>query len=338
MYIFYPGIFLSAGDYSAPLDLTADKMYYTIRKTLREGKMEKGIIFDIQPFSLDDGPGIRSTVFLKGCPLSCIWCHNPEGQNPEPEIFYRGENCINCGSCAREYPECHIIENGKHIFLREKATDPEKNRKTAKNCPAGAFEITGREMSAGEIIAEVMSDETYYKNSGGGITLSGGEPLFQSEFALAILKTAKEKGLDTCVETSGYVKSDIFKESLKYLDRIYFDIKETDEEKHKKYTGAGLELIMQNLGTAAESGIDLTVRCPVIPGLNDRKEHFEKVAEIAKEYNIKKVELKKYHPLGLSKYKSLGREAEYTRDGFGEIDEKLPEMMKEISPETEFTV
>ena len=300
--------------------------------------MAKGTVFDIQPFSLDDGPGIRSTVFLKGCPLSCIWCHNPEGQSFEPEIFYREEKCISCGRCAQIYPERHVMEKGRHIFTRGRATDPAKNAETAKNCPTGALEISGREMSADEVIAEVARDDTFYKNSGGGITLSGGEPLAQGEFAIAVLKGAKEKGISTCIETSGQVKSDIFKEALKYTDLVYFDIKETDPELHKKYTGATPELIMQNLKTASESGTEIIIRCPVIPGLNDREEHFAKVAEIAKEYGIKKVELKKYHPLGLSKYKSLGREAEYARDTFGEIDEKIPPMMKEISPETEFII
>lgn len=295
---------------------------------------KEGMIFDIQPFSLEDGPGIRTTVFLKGCPLSCRWCHNPEGQNFDAELMYRPEKCISCGKCLICPEAAHELADGKHIFNRSLC---EKKFKCAEVCDTGALEISGAKMTVYEIIDIVYSDFDFYKNSGGGLTLSGGEPLSQPEFCSALLEAALEKDIDTCMETSGFCKPEIFSEIIKKLNHLFFDLKETDNELHKKYTGVGREIILDNLETAAKSDIDLTLRCPIIPGLNDREDHFEKIALTALEYKIRKVELKRYHSLGIPKYNALNRKPEYDNRENGELDRDILLKMKKASPETEFS-
>lgn len=297
--------------------------------------MQKGMIFDIQSFSLDDGPGIRTTVFFKGCPLSCIWCHNPEGQKPEPEIIYDERKCIGCRRCTLCPHGAHSFAENAHIFDRSKCA---VETKCVAVCPSGALTVSGREISVSELVAQIEKDRAFYEVSGGGVTLSGGEPLAQPAFALALLSACREKGIDTCIETSGFASESDFKKIIPLTDHIFFDLKETDDARHTEYVGAPLGLILKNLEYAAGAARDLTLRCPIIPGINDREEHFEKIAALAKEYGIKKVELKKYHPLGLVKYRSLGKEAKYTRTEYGEIDESVLLRLRASAPDTEFTI
>ena len=220
----------------------------------------EGRIINITRFCTDDGPGIRTTVFLKGCPLRCIWCHNPESQNPNEEHYINGEKI-------------------------------------------------GKTISAQEIFDEIVRDKVFYETSGGGLTISGGEPLYQPAFTTEILRLCKENEIHTAIETSGYASESAIRKVLKYCDFVLFDIKETDEEKHLEYTGASLGVILQNLKTVNDSKVPFVIRLPIIPGINDRDEHFLKVREIAGELAFcRGVEIMPYHKLGEYKYQQLGRE------------------------------
>lgn len=264
----------------------------------------KGTIFNIQKFCVNDGPGIRTTVFLKGCPLKCAWCHNPESQLVNSEIMFYKDKCVNCGRCVKVCPNgCHSFESGTHIFDRKNCVKCFLCIKTG----CEALEKVGREISTDEVIEEVLKDKIFYDNSGGGITLSGGEPLCQFDFSLEILKKAKENGIHTAIETCGFTSADRVKEILKYVDLFLFDYKETNSELHKKFTGISNDIILENLSLLNDMGKSIIFRCPIIPGCNDRKEHFEGICNVANRFkNVLRIELESYHSLGESKYESLG--------------------------------
>ena len=264
----------------------------------------KGTIFNIQKFCINDGPGIRTTVFLKGCPLKCAWCHNPESQSAKSEIMFYKDKCVNCGSCAAVCPNgCHSFENGTHIFDRKNCAKCFRCTKTG----CEALEKAGREISADEVINDVLKDKIFYDNSGGGLTLSGGEPLYQYDFSLEILKKAKDNGLHTVIETCGFTSADRIKEISKYVDLFLFDYKETNSELHRKCTGIGNEVVLENLSLLNDIGKSIILRCPIIPGCNDRKEHFEGICNAANKLeHIIHIEVEPYHSLGESKYESLG--------------------------------
>ena len=246
----------------------------------------KGTVFNIQRFCVNDGPGIRTTVFLKGCPLSCVWCHNPESQRFEPEILFYKDKCTGCGRCK-------CVTAADRDFV----------------CFNGAKEICGKTVSANEVTAEVLKDKPFYKNSGGGVTLSGGEPLAQYDFSLDLLKKAKENGIHTAVETCGYAEKSKILEIAKYVDLFLFDCKETDPELHKEYTGVDNKIILDNLKALSDAGSKIILRCPIIPGFNDRAEHFKGISETAEKFiGIEHIEIEPFHPLGESKYSALGRE------------------------------
>lgn len=220
----------------------------------------KGMLFNIQKFCTQDGPGIRTTVFFKGCPLHCLWCHNPESQSIQKE----------------EVPETE--------------------------------ESFGYEMAAEKVIQEVLQDKAFYDNSGGGVTLSGGEPLFQAEFCLELLKKAKENDLHVCMETCGFASKEIILQTAEYVDLYLFDYKETNSEKHKTYTGVGNELILENLKELDKIGKKIILRCPIIPGYNDTVEHFAGIGKLGNELqNLIEIQIEPYHNFGVEKYKRLGR-------------------------------
>lgn len=262
-----------------------------------------GTVFNIQRFCVNDGPGIRTTVFMKGCPLGCMWCHNPESHRPEPELMFYKDKCINCGNCAALCVSgCHTFLNNRHIFEREKCVKCFECIKAG----CGALEKAGYEISSDDVITEVMKDRIFYDNSGGGMTVSGGEPLFQFEFLLDLLKRAKENGLHTAVETCGFVTSDKIKQIAKFVDLFLYDYKETDTRMHKKFTGVDNALILNNLSILDKMGKKIVLRCPIIPGYNDRDDHFKgigAVADVTK--NVLHIEIEPYHPLGSIKYHSL---------------------------------
>ncbi len=263
------------------------------------------IIFDIQRASLHDGPGIRTTIFLKGCPLDCLWCHNPEATSIKRQLFFHYDRCTNCGDCAAVCTEnVHSIVEGIHTIDYDKC---KLCGKCVEACNFNALKIIGKEMTVDEVMFEVMADFDFYKNSGGGITLSGGEPLFQYPFAKALLKCCKEMGVNTCVETSGFVSPIKFKQLLPFIDVLLFDYKITDFADHKKYTGVPNQAILENLNAAYRYGTAIILRCPVIPEINDNDWHFNAIAELSAKYpKLKAIELLPYHDMGNNKRISIG--------------------------------
>ena len=267
--------------------------------------MNKGRIFNIQKFSVNDGPGIRTTVFLKGCPLTCIWCHNPESISGDKDIFYDSNKCILCGKCETVCKNnCHHIGDKKHLFDRNKCNNCGE---CANNCIPGALECVGDEKTVQEVLDEVLKDSVFYGDTG-GLTLSGGEPMCQIDFIYELLSGIKKYGINTCLETCGYTKEENFRKISKLVDLFLYDYKESDPERHKKFTGVSNQLILNNLKLLNELGSKIVLRCPIIPGYNDRTEHFNEIANIAnKVENIIEINIEPFHPLGREKYHMLGK-------------------------------
>lgn len=270
----------------------------------------KGIIFDVQRFSLHDGPGIRTTIFLKGCPLNCSWCHNPESQNADIEIAFTAQKCRGCGKCVTECPERAIdVTNPYHI---------DRARCTLCGfcvaiCPAGALEIIGREVTIAELLREAEKDRLFYQESGGGVTISGGEPLAQFEFVLALAKALKERGISVAVDTAGYSgirNNDLekLKTLAKLVDLILYDVKLIDPAKHKFYTGVENREILSNLvALFREFSSKILVRYPLIPGINDTQSDIELLVRFLKDLPGVRVEFLPYHRLGAGKYTRIGK-------------------------------
>ena len=294
-----------------------------------------GTVFNIQRMSVNDGPGIRTIVFLKGCPLRCLWCHNPESQSPRPELFYVPSRCIGCGECENVCKnKVHAFKDGVHTIDR---TSCSVCGECVREC-VGALEISGKAMTAGEAIDEVKKDRLFYDKSGGGLTVSGGEPTFQPDFTRAILTLARESGVNTCIETAGFCTPDVIKSLVPLVDLFLFDIKETDAARHKEYTGAPLEPILNNLKSIDAMGASTVLRCPVIPGLNDREEHFAAIGALAESLkNVRGVDIMAYHPLGESKAESIGRK--YPMEDIPlPDDETVAAWIKSISKHTDVPV
>ena len=278
--------------------------------------MTKGHVFDIQRFSIHDGPGIRTTVFLKGCPLRCLWCGNPESIPPEPSLSYMPQKCIACGACFKVCPEGALSADtaGKAVVDRERCTGCGA---CAPTCDPMALEIVGRVATASEVLDVVLRDEAYYDASGGGMTLSGGEPLMQPDFATALLQEAKARGLHCCVETSGHAMWGSIRPLLPLVDLWLFDVKETDRHLHEKFVGKPNEMILSNLKRLHDDGATILLRCPMIPQHNARREHLDGIAALALGLpKIQGVELLPYYDLWRAK---LGR--------FG-LKSELPESVK----------
>ena len=266
---------------------------------------EKTLIFDIEKFAVHDGPGIRTVVFMKGCPLHCLWCHNPESQSFEKEMLFYSGKCTNCGNCAAVCPKsCHAVSEAGHVFERSKCIGCGR---CAEKCPEDALKLCGREMSVSEVMAEVMKDQVFYRNSGGGLTLSGGEPLAHFAFTAALLKAAKEAGIHTAVETCGFAPWERIRELLPLVDLWLWDVKAAPE-KHEKLTGVPWESIHDNLQKLAGSGAAVMLRCPLVPGINDEDAQLIRIAELAEQLGcVQRIDLEPYHPLGEGKNLALGR-------------------------------
>ena len=279
--------------------------------------MEKGIIFDIQHFCVDDGPGIRTTVFLKGCPLRCVWCHNAEGLSAQPQLYYTAGSCTGCGQCeAACAQKAHRIGADGHTIDRSACT---ACGACAKVCPNGALRLAGRPMTTEEVLAEVAKDIPFYRNSGGGMTLSGGEPMFQPEFARCLLTLAKQKGLHTCMETCGYAAWEDYASVLPLVDLFLFDYKLTDPQLHRQYTGVSQTRILENLFKLDAQGAKTVLRCPIIPTVNDTPDHFAGIAATANRLrNVQEIHIEPYHPLGSSKSDLLGKTYGLPELGFPE--------------------
>ncbi|MBP1926608.1 pyruvate formate lyase activating enzyme [Sedimentibacter acidaminivorans] len=266
--------------------------------------MNDALIFNIQKFSVHDGPGIRTTVFLKGCPLRCLWCHNPESQDINKEILYDNKKCVLCGKCKEVCPTDAItIEDGKLT------TDKDKCNYCGEcviYCMYGAREVVGRRYSVDEVMKEVMKDKIFYDQSNGGVTLSGGEPLIQIEFVEELLRKLKEEKVHTAIDTSGAVSFEILERAAKYTDLFLYDLKLIDDDKHKEYIGASNKDIIDNLVKLSKIHSNINVRMPIIGNINDNIAHIEKTIELLKELNIKKVNLLPYHSIAKHKYEKLG--------------------------------
>jgi pyruvate formate lyase activating enzyme len=266
-----------------------------------------GTVFNIQRYSIDDGPGIRTTVFVKGCPLRCPWCSNPESQNPKPELLYRYTSCTHCGTCAKTCPEGAIAQDDKgdiHID-REKCT---VCGACVDTCPSKALSITGNVKTVDEVMKTVLRDEVYYED-GGGVTCSGGEILAQPEFVAEIFRRCKERGIHTNADTSGYGNSDAFRGILENSDLCYFDVKILDPERHKDIIKTPNDLIMENMKVLAESGVKTVLRYPVVPSLNDDDANIDAIADTVKKLGKQEdwiVNILPYHKYGENKYASVG--------------------------------
>jgi len=298
--------------------------------------MAEGTVLSIERCSLHDGPGIRTTVFLKGCPLSCLWCHNPESQAFSPELYYFDEKCIRCGICTEICTtHAHSFTSSQHEINRSKCILCEK---CVSACPASSLELKGSVMQAQDVIEIVLKDKRHYESSGGGLTLSGGEPLSQFEFSAELLQLAKAQNIHTCVETSGFVPTMRILSIAPFVDLFLYDYKESDAEQFEKTIGVDDELITKNLFTLDKAGSKIILRCPIIPTCNDRDDHFAKIAETANRLeNITEINVMPYHPMGQSKSGRIGREYPLAGIDFSS-DEKIIEWIEKISRQTKVPV
>ncbi len=293
--------------------------------------MEKGCVFNIQKYSVHDGPGIRTVVFLKGCPLHCRWCCNPESQMTKPQIAYNIEKCIGdvCGLCLDVCPNHNIalMDTNKVLINHDNCVNC---LRCAEVCPADAIIRYGDYRDVDDVMREVQRDLTFYSRSGGGLTVSGGEPLMQKDFTLALLKEAKNRGINTAIETCGCMPWDEVKEIFEYLDFVHFDIKSLNAEKHEEWTGRDNAMILDTFKNMRKTypKLQTCVRTPVVPGFNDTEEDISAIRDLAWSFPNTDYEVLHYHRYGMTKYEFMGREYEL---GETELDDELFAKLKEIA-------
>lgn len=265
-----------------------------------------GLIFDIKKFSIHDGPGIRTTVFFKGCPLNCWWCHNPESQAPEPELVFRASRCIRCGACQAVCVQGAISMDGEVV-----STDREKCTlcgACVQACYAEAREIVGREMTVAQVMAEIERDIAFYDESDGGATFSGGEPLMQRDFLLALLRACKEKEIHTAVDTCGFATWEAFDSIREHVDLFLYDLKLMDEARHLKFTGVSNESILWDLRALSKRGHNIDLCVPIIPGINDDDENIRRTGAFAAALpRLNRVDILPYHHAAAEKYNRLNK-------------------------------
>lgn len=309
---------------------------------------EQFLVTDIQRFSVNDGPGIRTTVFLKGCPLNCLWCHNPECKNPHDEIYQHVDKCIRCGECIRACPEGAItfprnqekaysgpryhLDSGGEVSGQasssiEDIRPPRIDRaqckgcmKCVETCKYGAITRVSKTMTVGDVMEEVKADEIFYETSGGGLTVSGGDPLLLPDVTLALLKASKGIGIHTALETSGFFQWNIIESIAEHVDLFLIDIKSLDDEKHKKWTGVSNRLILENVRKMSKKGMNMRLRLPVVHDVNFWDlGYVRSVVELARELGqcVSGIDILPYHNFAEKKYEQLG--VEYFFKGFSNL-------------------
>jgi len=266
--------------------------------------MAEGILFDIQRFGLHDGPGIRTVVFFKGCPLRCAWCHNPESQARAPQVRFRQEVCVRCGACAAACEHgAHHIDAHSHFYDRSLCVTCGR---CIEECLYEGLALTGKAYTVEEVMAVVRRDAVYFEQSGGGITLTGGEPLAQPTFARSLLEAAHSEGIHTCLESSGVASRAVLADVLPWVDLFLYDYKATGDQ-HRALTGVDHCLILENLQFLFEQGAKVRLRCPLAPGINDSDEHLSAIADLERRYPaLEGIDLLPYHNIGNDKYRQYG--------------------------------
>ena len=279
-----------------------------------------GLIFDLQRTSLHDGPGIRTTVFFKGCPLHCLWCHNPESRSFKAQVSFNWEKCVSCLSCVNACEQgAHQVEDGRHSMVHALCV---ACGTCLPFCLNEALKMIGERWTVEQIMAEVERDIDFYQHSGGGITLSGGEPMAQFDFAVEILQASRERGIHTCLETSGFAPERNYQEILPLVDIFLFDYKVTEPESHQNLIGVPNQRILSNLDFIYSQDAAIILRCPLIPGLNDTPEHLAGIASLSENYpNLQAIEIMPYHDMGRDKGLHLGQE--YQLDDLPNADETI---------------
>ncbi|HET9910335.1 MAG TPA: glycyl-radical enzyme activating protein [Anaerolineales bacterium] len=271
--------------------------------------MQSGTIFDIKKYSINDGPGIRTTVFFSGCPLSCLWCHNPESQSLTPVLLYRRGRCLGCGKCVEVCPEGAIqLEanvSGRLTTNRSKCT---RCQTCVATCYSGAREFSGREMTVDDVMRQIEREIPFYDESGGGVTFSGGEPLMQPGFLSALLESCRKQEIHTVVDTGGFANWNVFEQIRGDVDLFLYDLKHMDSLRHREVTGVPNEVILENLRRLSATGAKYVVRIPLIPGINDEKNLLESAKFLVSLPRLEGIELMGYHDIAQAKYEALGRE------------------------------
>ena len=293
--------------------------------------MERGRVFNIQRFSVHDGPGIRTTVFLKGCPLSCTWCHNPEGGSFHPEIVVVESRCIACGECVSACPlDLPSGVGGGWAGEKDRCT---VCGSCVDACPTEARQIAGRDMWVDEVMEEILKDRVFYDDSDGGVTFSGGEPLAQGRFLSAMLEACRAEGVHTAIDTSGLAPKDRLLAIAELADLVLLDLKLVDPERHRAHTGVSNSVILDNLAALGQAQRPIWLRVPVIPGVNDDVENLEATAQLASSIpSVQRVSLLPYHRLGSDKLKRLGSE-----DLLEGVDPPTSDRMQELAAHLEAT-
>jgi pyruvate formate lyase activating enzyme len=272
--------------------------------------MQSGTIFDIKKYSINDGPGIRTTVFFSGCPLSCLWCHNPESLSFVPELLYREGRCLMCGACIEVCPKGAIVKNQGTIDSvvtdRQKCT---RCQTCIATCYSGARQFSGHEITVSDVMEQVKREIPFYDESGGGVTFSGGEPLMQPSFLSALLKACREQEIHTVVDTSGFTNWNVFEQIRQNVDMFLYDLKHMNSARHHEVTGVPNKVILENLRKLAEHGHKIVVRIPLIPGINDDEKNLHASGKfLACLQKLEGVELMGYHNIAQAKYEALSRE------------------------------
>lgn len=273
--------------------------------------MTTGIIFNIQRYSIHDGPGIRTTVFLKGCPLSCWWCHNPEGQQDGQEIIFWENRCLGCGKCSEHCPSGAIqMKDKKPVNNKTKCTICGR---CVQVCPAKAREILGIKMTVGEVIKEIEKDLIFYEESGGGVTFSGGEPLRQTEFLNDLLDCCRQRGIHTAIDTCGHLSWEFLEKVSPKVDLFLYDLKLMDSKKHQKYTRVANDTILENLKKLSLKHHNIYIRIPLISGINDDSQNIRELGRFLSSLNIVQINLLPYHNIGMDKYQRLNKSYRLSR-------------------------